>query len=50
MHPTVEMLQGNSTTLKNTKQQELYYCHCHSLKKHTHTHTHIHSNNTNNKY
>ena len=32
--------QDNYTTLQNTKQLELYYCHCHSLK----TRARIHSN------
>jgi len=40
MQPTVEMMiQDNYTTLKNDKQQELYYCQCHSLKTHIYTHT-----------
>ena len=44
MQPTVELIQDNYTednytTLQNTTQHELYYCHCHSLKTHARTHT-----------
>jgi len=37
--------QDNYTTLHNTKQHELHYCHCHSLKTHAYAGRHVHGNN-----